>query len=47
VPLIVTFLSTLLLYEDAPGALALAVNSGDAGSRLGVGPGDELRLTAP
>jgi S-adenosylmethionine hydrolase len=34
----------LLLYEDSGGALALAVNGGDAGALLGVRPGDELRV---
>jgi S-adenosylmethionine hydrolase len=34
----------LLLYEDASGALALAVNGGDAAALLGVRPGDEVRL---
>jgi S-adenosylmethionine hydrolase len=34
----------LLLYEDAGGALALAVNGGDAAALLGVRGGDELRL---
>ena len=34
----------LLLYEDAGGALALAVNGGDAAALLGVQPGDEVRL---
>ena len=34
----------LLLYEDAGGALALAVNGGDAAALLGVRSGDELRL---
>jgi S-adenosylmethionine hydrolase len=36
----------LLLYEDAGGALALAVNGGDAGALLGVRAGDEVRLEA-
>jgi S-adenosyl-L-methionine hydrolase (adenosine-forming) len=35
---------TLLLYEDASGALALAVNGGDAAALLGVRSGDEVRL---
>jgi S-adenosyl-L-methionine hydrolase (adenosine-forming) len=35
----------LLLYEDAQGALALAVNHGSAAARLGAAPGTELRLT--
>jgi S-adenosylmethionine hydrolase len=34
----------LLLYEDAAGALALAVNGGDAAALLGVRSGDEVRL---
>jgi len=35
----------LLLYEDAAGMLALAVNGGEAVAELGgVAPGDELRL---
>jgi S-adenosyl-L-methionine hydrolase (adenosine-forming) len=34
----------LLLYEDAGGSLALAVNGGDAAALLGVRPGDEVRL---
>jgi S-adenosyl-L-methionine hydrolase (adenosine-forming) len=32
----------LLLYEDAGGALAVAVNGGDAGALLGAGRGTEL-----
>jgi S-adenosylmethionine hydrolase len=32
----------LLLYEDAGGALAIAVNGGDAGALLGARRGDEL-----
>ncbi len=36
----------LLLYEDAGGSLALAVNGGDAAALLGVRPGDEVRLEA-
>jgi S-adenosylmethionine hydrolase len=35
----------LLLYEDAWGALALAVNRGHAASMLGVVPDAEVRLT--
>jgi S-adenosylmethionine hydrolase len=35
---------TLLLYEDAGGALALAVNGGDAGALLGLHASDEVRL---
>ena len=34
----------LLVYEDAGGTLALAVNNGDAAALLGVGSGDEVRL---
>jgi S-adenosylmethionine hydrolase len=34
----------LLVYEDAGGALALAVNGGDATALLGLRPGDEIRL---
>jgi S-adenosyl-L-methionine hydrolase (adenosine-forming) len=35
----------LLLYEDAAGMLALAVNGGEASTALGgVAPGDEVRL---
>jgi S-adenosyl-L-methionine hydrolase (adenosine-forming) len=34
----------LLLYEDASGSLALAVNGGDAAALLGIRPGDEVRL---
>jgi S-adenosyl-L-methionine hydrolase (adenosine-forming) len=36
----------LLLYEDAGGSLALAVNGGDAAALLGVRAGDEVRLEA-
>jgi S-adenosylmethionine hydrolase len=36
----------LLLYEDAGGALALAVNGGDAGALLGARRGDEVRVEA-
>ena len=36
----------LLLYEDAGGALALAVNGGNAGALLGVRRGDELHVEA-
>jgi len=36
----------LILYEDAGGALALAVNGGDAAALLGVRAGDEIRLEA-
>lgn len=36
----------LLLYEDAAGMLALAVNGGAAAETLGeLGPGDEIRLS--
>ena len=35
---------SLLLYEDAGGALALAVNGGDAGALLGLRLGDEVRV---
>jgi S-adenosylmethionine hydrolase len=34
----------LLLYEDAGGALAVAINGGDAGRLLGARAGDELRV---
>jgi len=34
----------LLVYEDASGALALAVNAGDAATLLGLRAGDEIRL---
>lgn len=34
----------LLVYEDAGGSLALAVNGGDATALLGLRPGDEVRL---
>jgi S-adenosylmethionine hydrolase len=34
----------LLLYEDAGGALALAVNGGDAAALLGLRGGDEVRV---
>jgi S-adenosyl-L-methionine hydrolase (adenosine-forming) len=33
-----------LVYEDAGGALAIAVNGGDAAALLGVRSGDEVRL---
>ena len=37
----------LLLYEDAAGMLALAVNGGEAVAELGdLAPGDEVRLAA-
>jgi S-adenosylmethionine hydrolase len=35
---------SLLVYEDAGGALAVAVNGGDAAALLGLRPGDEVRL---
>ncbi|MEA2374355.1 MAG: hypothetical protein QOD53_818 [Thermoleophilaceae bacterium] len=34
----------LLLYEDAWGSLAIAVNRGDAAGELGVGVDDEVRI---
>ena len=34
----------LLVYEDAGGSLALAVNGGDAAALLGLHTGDEVRL---
>jgi S-adenosylmethionine hydrolase len=34
----------LILYEDAWGSLALAVNRGDAAAALGLGPDDEVRV---
>ena len=34
----------LLVYEDAGGSLAVAINGGDAGRLLGAVPGDELRV---
>jgi S-adenosyl-L-methionine hydrolase (adenosine-forming) len=34
----------LLVYEDAYRTLAVAVSGGDAGARLGLAPGDELRI---
>ena len=34
----------LLVYEDAGGALALAVNGGNAAALLGLRAGDEVRL---
>jgi S-adenosyl-L-methionine hydrolase (adenosine-forming) len=37
-------LGDLLVYEDAGGALAVAVNGGDAAGLLGVRGGDALRL---
>jgi S-adenosylmethionine hydrolase len=37
-------LGALLVYEDAGGALSLAVNGGDAAALLGLRAGDEVRL---
>jgi S-adenosylmethionine hydrolase len=37
-------LGDLLVYEDAGGALAVAVNGGDAATLLGVRGGDAVRL---
>jgi hypothetical protein len=34
----------LIVYEDANRTLAVAVSSGDAAARLGLAPGDELRI---
>lgn len=34
----------LLVYEDASGQLAVAVNQGSAADRLGIAVGDELRI---
>ncbi|HEY5318441.1 MAG TPA: SAM-dependent chlorinase/fluorinase, partial [Solirubrobacteraceae bacterium] len=34
----------LLVYEDAYRTLAVAVSGGDASARLGLAPGDELRI---
>jgi S-adenosyl-L-methionine hydrolase (adenosine-forming) len=34
----------LILYEDAWGSLALAINRGDAAKELGLGPDDEVRV---
>ena len=34
----------LLVYEDAGGSLAVAINGGDAGRLLGAVRGDELRV---
>jgi S-adenosyl-L-methionine hydrolase (adenosine-forming) len=34
----------VLLYEDASRRLAVAVNQGSAGERLGISVGDELRI---
>jgi S-adenosylmethionine hydrolase len=36
--------SGLLVYEDSAGALALAVNGGDAAAALALEPGDRVRL---
>lgn len=36
----------LLLYEDSARMLAIAVSHGNAAERLGVAPGDELRIAA-
>jgi S-adenosylmethionine hydrolase len=38
---------SLLVYEDAGGALAVAVNGGDAASLLGVRPGARVRVERP
>ena len=35
----------LLLYEDSWGALALAINRGNAAARLAVGPDSEIRIS--
>jgi len=37
----------LLVYEDSYGQLAVAVNQGNAAERLGLGVGDELRISLP
>jgi S-adenosylmethionine hydrolase len=37
----------LLVYEDAGGTLAVAVNGGDAAALLGVRAGDEVGIEAP
>lgn len=37
----------LLVYEDAGGTLAVAVNGGDAAALLGVGSGDEVTVEEP
>ena len=34
----------MLVYEDAYRTLAVAVRGGDAAARLGLSPGDELRI---
>ena len=34
----------LLLYQDAGGSLAIAINGGDARALLGARRGDELRV---
>ncbi len=48
VPFVRTFadvaVGEALLYEDPSGMLALAVNGGDAGTTLGLAPGDEVTL---
>jgi S-adenosylmethionine hydrolase len=36
----------LLLYEDSAGNLAIAVANGNAATRLGLGPGDRVRIRA-
>jgi hypothetical protein len=36
----------LIVYEDASGRLAIAVDHGSAGERLGLQPGDELHVAA-
>ncbi len=35
----------LVVYEDATGSLAIAVAQGDAAARLGLGSGDQVRIT--
>ncbi len=35
----------LIVYEDATGALAVAVAQGDAAARLGLGPSDQVRIS--
>jgi S-adenosylmethionine hydrolase len=37
----------MLVYEDAGGTLAIAINGGDAAALLGVRSGDEVRLEEP
>ena len=34
----------LIIYEDAYRRVAVAVSHGDGGQRLGLGPGDALRI---